>query len=281
MQLLIPRFLLASLQLQEILLNAPSDMRAALNDLPRSPDAAYRKVLARIEKKGKVTRTRAYHALSWVFHAIRPLGCEELLAIVNVESDGKDSENPVTEIGHIIEACEGLIVDASESRKRYRIVRFAHSTVREFLQEFHDGTDRALGSSLLRQADIALSCIRYLDSERFECGDWESDSHRLVAKHKFAEYAACFWAVHTKGQAEKIEGIQKEILILASEKSRRNGVSRVALLPPRLYRFPPRFVSLSWPSFEEDHTILHFLAAHGLATICDLALNGLLISSDR
>ena len=268
MPLLIHRFLLAKLQLEEILLNSPSDMGAALKDLPRSPSDAYRKVLARIEKKGKVTRTRAYHALSWVFHAIRPLERGELLAILNVERDGKDSINSVTEIGHIIEACEGLIVCEWKNLPDQSPLRFAHSTVRVFLQDLHFGTEQVLGSSFLRQSDIALSCIRYIASQR--CDDecrWQ-----IAVKHKFANYAATFWAVHAKGEAETVEKFQKEVFIWISDE--RIGIGKAE---------GKRCLSSTCPNcIVAPDTILHFLAANGLAIMCGLALDGqLLISSDR
>jgi len=276
MPILIHRFLLAKLQLEEILLTSPFDMGAALKDLPRSPDDAYRKVLARIEKKGKVTRTRAYHALSWVFHAIRPLWIWELVAILNFERDGKDSINSVTEIGQIIEACEGLIVRGSRKLPS-NLLRFAHSTVRVFLQDFHVGTEKVLGSSFLRQSDIMLSCIRYIASQTCddECRDQKSTDQIGSVKHRFANYAIRFWAVHAKGEAETIEKIQKEIFIWVSDESERIGnAEEKRCLSSRTF--------LTGMKLAGPHTILHFLAANGLAIMCGLALDGqLLISSDR
>ena len=202
------RFLLASLQLDEILRNVPSDMRVALKDLPRSPDSAYHKVLTRIEKKGNVTRTRAYRALSWVFHALRPLYPDELLRFINVEPNGKDSDHLVTDIADIIESCEGLL---HQQRDIYdaSTIRFAHSTVRDYVRV------PMLEPPFLQRVDIALGCIRCLVSDSIH---QQLDRDRETELLRKIEYVSNYWTVHTKGELETREDVQMEILRSLSER---------------------------------------------------------------
>src|SRR6201996_6653612 len=115
---------------------APS-LRRQLNELPKSLDETYERVLKEIEStnQGRHAR-RLLHCLAV---AIRPLSVGELAEVLAVDLDAAEGEIPTNHAEWrwedqeqaVLSACSSLvsIVDSEGSR----VVQFSHFSVKEFL----------------------------------------------------------------------------------------------------------------------------------------------------
>ena len=137
----------------------------------------------------------------------------------------------------IVKNCQSLVRHDAASG----IVRFAHPTVQLFLE----------GQDIPRASDLAMTCIVFLGFDEF-ARDRPDIRNRLV-DHKFYSYAARFWALHTKGEAENCKNIQRALVRLLSDENKTNAMLQ------------------AWAGmtseFTRGQTWLHILAIMGLETV--------------
>jgi hypothetical protein len=230
-------------------------MMEALKKLPRDRIDAYERIMSLIRRSEMDLEDFPVRALTWVFHAARPLRMEELREALLVEdwSVGldKNHEKDLT-AENIIRGCRSFVVHEKSSG----IVRFAHATVREFLKS----------QILAPVVDLAKTCLTYLNFDVFEEGPchYRQEVGERVGKHKFSSYAAKFWTFHVKGETEEDVDVQRAIFRLWMSENKRNS-----MLEMKSYD-PPYFTL----DLDTRQTLLHVTAENGLARICSVLLEG-------
>jgi ankyrin repeat protein len=171
-----------------------------LNELPKSLDETYQRVL---EEINEVNREDAYRLLQCLTVAMRPLRVEELAEVLAVEFDGGEGIpklNPdwrwEDQEQALQAACSSLIaiVDSDDSR----VVQFSHFSVKEYLASprlasstgdvsgFHISLEPA--HTILAQA--CLGVLLRLDNEDKE--------YSIGNKFPLAQYAAEHWVDHAQ-----------------------------------------------------------------------------------
>ena len=115
----------------------PPSLRRQLNELPRSLDETYERVLKEIESTNQ--GRHAHRLLQCLVVARRPLYVEELAEVLAFDPDAADGEIPIfhaewrweDQEQAVLSACSSLIsiVDREDSR----VVQFSHFSVKEYL----------------------------------------------------------------------------------------------------------------------------------------------------
>ena len=237
-------------------------MAMALDSLPKTPEDAYYEIFSRIDRRGNNAKERVYKILSWIFHAVRPLTIDELREVLAVELDDTYLERDyMFPSEFIVESCQSLVMHDRETG----IVRFTHYTIQQFIES-------TCRPQLLLIVDIAKTCLTYLNFQVFEegrCPDPEALSLRME-EYKFAGYAAQYWSVHTRGEAEKDSSVQSKVMELITSAPKKSAVMQISL-------------KLGGSLFGEPETggPLTIAASYGLAGICRIILEERAPSSYR
>ena len=226
-------------------------MKKALNTLPAAPDDAYQEIMNRIKNAGKYSQGTAFRTLAWIFHAARPLRMDELLEALDVHDAWLENEEvtqlPVTgddyDVAAILKNCQSLVRYDEPSG----IVRFAHPTVQNFLE----------GQDIPGPSELAMTCMTFLG--------FRDSEYKRVESHEFYKYALRFWALHTRGEAERFENIQRAIVRLLSDENERT--SRLRATNP-------------W-NRSAGQTWLHIAAEQGLATFSGIIFERAIDRYDR
>ncbi|KAH9039458.1 hypothetical protein EDB83DRAFT_2228431, partial [Lactarius deliciosus] len=126
----------------------PQNVRSVLKALPKSLDETYERMLKEI---GKANPHQAYRLLQCLTVATRPLRVEELAEVLALDFDGAEDEIPALnrdwrwddEQQGVLSTCSSLIVvvdsvddedrPSRSGARKYRVVQFAHFSVKEFL----------------------------------------------------------------------------------------------------------------------------------------------------
>ena len=180
-----PRFRWAFCQLEALKTlksTRPKYVKKALEDLPRTQDATYERMLVGIDD---MYREEALTALRWLAFEYRPLSLEELAeaCIVNPSGNGNVETEDRGAPEDILEILSGLVVVESEDwaarigfsdnkklraetlRRGERRIRLAHFSVKEYLVsrriQDSEAAFYALQDSLVHEF-IAQSCLVYL-----------------------------------------------------------------------------------------------------------------------
>jgi hypothetical protein len=208
--------LLVIFQLKSVLrFRLPRDIKGQLENLPKTPDAAYRELLERMTPED---RALAVQILGWVLNAQRILKMSELQEVLALQN-GHDG--PSLDVDYcpspdsVIQACGGLVSHDRDSD----LITFSHETVRPFL-ESNDP------KSLPSHPNLCKTCLTYLRLPPFQkpC-DGEEFPERL-AELRFSVYAAEYWATHARQSGREIE-IETEILDLFKSTGRRDAVEQL------------------------------------------------------
>jgi ankyrin repeat protein len=169
-------------QLDQILSeDFPEDVLNALEKLPTDLSEAYTAILERI--KAKKGLDSAYLIFSWVFHMPHPIRMGELIEALSVQKGNTDL-NPKLFMSpsKLLGRCEGLIMYNRMSDE----VRFAHFTVFEYLQKYHENI-------LSKPVELATVSLKYLRiaAHRFR-EEYTVPVSDLFAL-KFHETACLYW----------------------------------------------------------------------------------------
>jgi hypothetical protein len=258
--LIIDRFLLSKL-LFDLLITKPTrnDLKKALNTLPRSLPEAYDEATAGIARQDRRFALFAEQILGWTAFTQRPLTLKELqYALVITERKTAFPDDFLPDDEDIESACAGLVIVDEEND----MVCLVHHTLEEYIK-----AGRRYGYLAIRYlAIIGDRCLRCLDLDEFDepCPDLESLRQRL-AKYDFSRYAARHWADHIRGNEEN------EILNMVrvfKSRGKRESMSQI-----EEYETQALFRKSTGKS------LLHIVAANGLAIICKSLLSGALINS--
>jgi len=223
--------------------------------MPSTPDDAFRKILERIEKQESNTAGTAKQTLAWLYYARRPLKMEELCDALSIEDNDHDRKDNYIDAIDIVD-CNLSFVTHDESTGE---VRFIHPSVERWFN------DEPQHGKLLPRRDLAKKCLTYLAFDEFNspCPNSESMEKR-TQKYKFSLYAAQFWGLHTRGEAENEPDIQRTVLSLLASENKRNSMLQMET-----------YANSSWGDifFTKGQTLLHVIAKNGLATICRFILD--------
>ena len=156
----------------------PNDVREALRTLPKTLEETYDKIFDSIPKRNQ-PYVRA--ALQWIACSARPLSLDEL-AVAAVTNPAKvkpnGPENQLIGGGKTIHKMLSKLIDVQEldrncfedillrwSSKNSNIVKFSHSSVRDYLLQRHDDTDVSRPFSFsedMAHRFIAKSCLAFM-----------------------------------------------------------------------------------------------------------------------
>src|SRR5579859_4573516 len=253
---LILRFLLCEALLNYVLkFQKPRNIRKALDEaMPTELFDLYETVMSQITQSEDDSKQLALETLSWVLYAKRPLHIDELQEAITIEEGdrGLDKEDlPLAQT--LVEVCGSLIVYDKVSG----VVGLTHETVKEFLLSRHS---RQLSS----EVDIARTCLTCLLFDIFN-GPCPSEQSLVARLHEcsISRYAAQFWGIHTRGEAERNPHIQQAVLSLLTSENKKNSMLQMEA-----------YANSTWGTitFTWGQTLLHVIAAKGLAIMCRLVL---------
>jgi ankyrin repeat protein len=174
------RFLWVSLQLQSICdferIQLVEDLLEELHKVPQSLQHLYDSAMRQIYKKGIRARASALKALQWILSAERPLSCEALVQAVN-----EVAETTLT-TSDIVDLCNNLVVIDEE----LNVFRFAHLSVREYLESRDDFSSNFVHRSLALQC--LRKCLSTLCKESVSAFDFDGSRYWC--------YAVLYWPLH-------------------------------------------------------------------------------------
>jgi hypothetical protein len=211
------RFLLVIFQLKSVLrFRLPRDIKTQLENLPKTPEAAYRELLERMTPED---RALAVLILGWVLNARRLLKMSELVEVLALQND---HDGPFLDVDYcpsldtVIQACGGLVAHDRDSD----LITFSHETVRPFLETNPP-------ASLPSHSVLCKTCLTYLRLPPFQerCHAGKKFLERMK-EFRFSVYAANYWATHARQSGREIE-IENEILALFKSDGRREAVEEL------------------------------------------------------
>ena len=174
----------------------PPGLRRALEELPKSLDTTYERILLGIER-GK--REYACRLLQCIAVSFRPLRVEELGEVLAIRPDSREEYHsdwrPEDAHQAVFSACSSLITVANVDGSP--VVQFSHFSVKEFLvsSRLSNATEHLSCYHILPDRAhmvLAHSCLSIL----LNLGDQVDRS--IVEKRPFAMYAARYWVDHSK-----------------------------------------------------------------------------------
>jgi hypothetical protein len=240
------RFLLAHLHMTVIeeQINQ-TDIIKALDDLPEDLEGTYDGIIERIRNQPKPRARCAEQALMWLTYAKEPLHERVLQHALAVEPDSKTFDfRRLTVVNHLVSICAGLVTMDAESG----IIHLVHYTTHDYLRGLYPDAE----------INIAKTCITYLGLDIFNepCTSEMSLDERL-SHFACSTYAAKYWAEHTRGNNER--EIQSSLLKLFRLRGKRESMSQIQI-----------YSSGRWKPFADSigQSLLHIVAANGLATVC-------------
>jgi hypothetical protein len=205
--------LLVIFQLKSVLrFRLPRDIKGQLENLPETPEAAYRELLERMTPED---RALAVQILGWVLNAQRILKMSELQEVLALQND---QDGPSLDMDYcpspnsVIQACGGLVAHDQDTD----LITFSHETVRPFLESHAP-------ASLPSHAVLCKTCLTYLRLPRLLSPYDDEEFLKRTAELRFSGYAAEFWAPHARQSEREVE-IETEILDLFRSDERRRVV---------------------------------------------------------
>jgi hypothetical protein len=243
----------ASFQLQHVLSEiGHTHMAKALETLPADRIEAYKQVMTRITKPGSHTTVTVTRALTWLFHAARPLRMEELCEALTFEECSTDIGGEMKFFpAQIIAMCQSLVIHEESSG----IVRFVHPTVHEFLKSYN-----------LPVINLATTCLAYLENEAFDDIVTNRDSMELrMQKYKLCLYSARFWDSHVRGEAETFPSIRETFFRIWEMANKRNSILQMTNYA---------ISNWDWLHITAGQTLLHIIASNGFSNFCKFFLDG-------
>lgn len=163
--------------------------KAQITEKPMDP--TYDRIFESLHRQSENCAAMAFRALTWVSKANRILCVRELQIAVSLEADtSKLEEVDIPDETTLTEICAGLIVIDRTNDS----VRFAHSTVQEYLNR---------KKIIPKNADsmLATACAVYLSFTEFRQGPVSDFAGRLNSHH-FLDYAAQNLSFHLQSCAE-------------------------------------------------------------------------------
>jgi hypothetical protein len=179
----------------------PQSIRRSLNELPKSLDETYERVLKEI---GTANRDLAHRLLQCLTVAIRPLRVKELAEILAFDFDGTEGATPTLNKDWrwedrqraVLSACSSLITLVGNGRSR--VIQFSHFSVKEFLTSDRLSTSKgeALQFHIMPEpahTTLAQACLGTLLQLNGRVMSYEANR-----TFPLAGYASQYWLVHAQ-----------------------------------------------------------------------------------
>ena len=249
------RFLIADLHIKSLCHpQKPSQVRSSLERMKfKKLEDVYAEVIIRIDQQASDDKELAWHALSWIVHALRPLKTSELCNILSLEPGANSiGDGDFYDIDDIISVCAGLVtVD-----KSIDIVRLTHHTTQEYLE--------SLQWKLYSELDIARDCVKYLSLRPFLTGSCSSGKlfRQRLQENPFLDYSALYWSEHVR--SVQIE-IFDSILPFLCNDELIDCTSQAASTQAHASTFGHE--SRPFDLFTSERSGLHLTAMHGLVPL--------------
>ena len=180
----------------------PASIRKTLDQLPKSLDDTYLRVLRRIPQ---VNQTHAHRMLQCLMVAVRPLRVEELAELLAFEFDaaqgGIPKYHPALRLDDqtqaVLSTCSSLVTIVNERWPGHQVVQFSHFSVKEFLvsnrlapspgdtSQYHI----RLGTAHTTLMQACLGLLLHLDDQ---------NTKESVNNSPLALYAAEYWVEHAQ-----------------------------------------------------------------------------------
>jgi hypothetical protein len=147
-----------------------------LEKLPQGLDATYIRMLDQIDSQPEYMRKLALKCFMWVMYAQRPLTTKELQhALATTELYKRTEDLELDDVDVILGACANLLLEESLGDWEDKIIRPIHYSVQEFFTNPGVGTVQRrglemIGDSCHVHAELAITCILYLQSKTLEQG---------------------------------------------------------------------------------------------------------------
>ncbi|KAI9694664.1 MAG: hypothetical protein M1822_000280 [Bathelium mastoideum] len=235
----------------------PTALRLALKSMPEKLLGIYHQSMRRIEDFPPEARRLARKALAWLVLAKRPLQSTELQHALGIDENSSEFNiGNIPEIEEIVAVCQGFVT----YDEREAIVRLAHFTVYEFLQdimqEWHPNP----------RAMVAKDCIVYLSLDAFCSGFCKSDEEFELRSRDFPfyRYAAQHWAIHLRETSSLPELMIRSFLMDNAKVASASQAMLVYGQHSHQYGYSQRVT--------EQVTGLHLAAYSGLTSVVKLLL---------
>ena len=191
----IPRFLFAVLQIDRICVaRTIKKIKLALESMPKELDELYRQTVERIRRQPGDDGVLGMKVLSWVTHAKRPLGVEEIQHALAVEVDEDEDSSHQMDFDNILspqsltDLCAGLVVIDPCSQ----IIRLVHYTTQEFFDRERQGLFADTEHEISR---VCLTYLLYDVASVLSTDDYISET---LLSYPFFGYAALYWPSHLR-----------------------------------------------------------------------------------
>ncbi|KAH9166814.1 hypothetical protein EDB89DRAFT_1815089, partial [Lactarius sanguifluus] len=179
----------------------PQSIRRTLNELPRSLDETYERVLKEI---GMANRDHAHRLLQCLTAAARPLRVEELAEILALDFD--EAEGAIPKLKEdwrwedrqraVLSTCSSLITQVNDGDSQ--VVQFSHFSVKEFLTSDRLATSKGDASYFHiipehAHTTLAQACLGTLLQL-----DGIADDNPVEDRFPLAGYASRHWVEHAQ-----------------------------------------------------------------------------------
>ncbi|KAF6835360.1 ankryin repeat protein [Colletotrichum musicola] len=176
-----------------------------LKSVPRDLADIYEKILEQLPREGDL-RDRIIRLLQFLVYSNQQLSLDEAVDIVAVQQRGFKKAYRMRRKEHLKGYCSSLVTESIGTRpdgKTLKILKVAHSSVRDYLLETHPETFAEQESYKV----IALTCLAYLTSIEEAAGpqDVKRDYH-------LADYAAQYWMEYVR-----LSEASEEVVAAATE----------------------------------------------------------------
>jgi hypothetical protein len=179
----------------------PQSIRRSLDELPKSLDETYERVLKEI---GTANRDLAYRLLQCLTVAIRPLRVKELAEILALDFDGTEGATPTLNKDWrsedrqraVLSACSSLITLVGSGRSR--VIQFSHFSVKEFLTSDRIATSNGDASQFRIMPEPAHTTLAQACLGTLLQLDSNSKSYEVNRSFPLAVYACQHWVEHAQ-----------------------------------------------------------------------------------
>ncbi|KAH9014779.1 hypothetical protein EDB84DRAFT_1635584 [Lactarius hengduanensis] len=179
----------------------PQSIRRTLNELPKSLDETYERVLKEI---GMANRDHARRLLQCLTAATRPLRVEELAEILALDFEGAAGATPKLKEEWrwedrqraVLSTCSSLITEVDDGDSR--VIQFTHFSVKEFLTSNRLGASRGDVSYFHIIPDSAHTTLAQACLGTLLQLDGSADNKQVKDRFPLAGYASQHWVEHAQ-----------------------------------------------------------------------------------
>ncbi|THV46387.1 hypothetical protein BGAL_0390g00040 [Botrytis galanthina] len=179
-----------TLQIQQLCkqVRVKRDIESVLRKLPKSLEESYHLVYQDIMDMEEPSQKAAIRTLQVLLSTRRKLSLDEMLAAVTVDID--TNEALVSTVDELLDVCSNLIIFDEEEK----ILRFAHLSVREFLEECAPRDHFSIQS---RELFLMNRCLYiFLCTSRHVIISKDQTDEIIRQNERFTTYAAEYWPKH-------------------------------------------------------------------------------------